>query len=984
MTAVTGEMGEKRSMEHDEHRKEEANKPLAIVGIGASAGGLEAFEQFFRSMPPDTGFAFVLITHMDPAQRGHLPEILQRFTRMPVRETADGMKIEADTVYVKPARADLTIFHGTIGHLEPVRARGLRMPIDSFFQHLAEDQGGRAVGVVFSGTGSDGTLGIRAIKEHMGMVMAEDPSSARFSGMPGSAIATGLVDYIAPPGELPDLLIQYMKFSTTDPAGGVLTTPWVEADLKRIFSLIRLRTGQDFSRYKRNTVRRRIERRMALHHIPGIGGYITFLHENPQEIDVLAHDLLIGVTRFFRDPGAWVVLKEEILKDLLPAREPGGTIRAWIVGCSTGEEAYSLAILLRECLDVLERTDTIQVFATDVDTRAIGVARRGTYPANIVADLSPGRLKRFFVKKDNTYLVSKEIRECVIFATQNVLSDPPFTRLDILSCRNLLIYLSAELQKQVIPLFQYALNPGGLLFLGTAESIGGFDARFKTIDSRWKIFQRREGTPPQAPWLDTLAVIAQPTVAEGKGREFAREEAIVTALAQEWLLTQYAPPAVIVNDGGDILYFHGRTGRYLEPGPGRATLNIHTMARPAIRDALTPILQAATWGEESFARAAVPARVSAGERQVLLTVRPVGRWAMRGGMLYIVIFQDEEEVYQEHTGGEMEEGAVPAPVPEADPTHTIARVRFQLQHSLEDMQASQEELRSMNEELQSANEELKRTNEELTGSREELQSLNEELLAVNAEHQRKISELSERNDDMRNFLQVTNIAMLFLDNDLRVRRFTAPLQPIVNLQAGDVGRPITDLAVNLRYAEFLGDIRGVLRTLQMRKRPVQTRGGKWFEMRILPYRTIENRIEGVVVTFVDINRRKELESSIERARVYAEEIMAVVCEPLLVLDGELRVISANRPFYAAFQVPPGEAGGKSIYALKDGQWDIPRLRILLEEILPGEGEVEGFLVEHDLPGIGHRVMRINARIVRSEVGSDRILLAIEDATGSPL
>ncbi len=964
-------------MEHDGRGTEEVSKPLAIVGIGTSAGGLEAFEQFFGSMPPDTGIAFVLITHMDPAQRGHLPEILRRFTRMPVRETTDGMRIEANTVYVKPAQADLTIFHGTIGHLEPIRAHGLRMPIDSFFQHLAEDQGGKAVGIVLSGTGSDGTLGIRAIKEHMGMVMAEDPSSARFSGMPESAIATGLVDYTAPPEELSDLLIQYVKFSATGSAGDLLTTSRMEADLKRIFTLIRLRTGQDFSRYKRNTVRRRIERRMALHHILGVGRYVAFLHENPQEIDVLAHELLIGVTRFFRDPGAWIVLKEEILKGLLPARQQGGAIRAWSVGCSTGEEAYSLAIILRECLDALERTDTIQVFATDVDAKAIGVARRGTYPTNIVADVSPERLERFFVKKDDTYFVRKEIRESVIFATQNVLSDPPFTHLDILSCRNLLIYLSAELQKQVIPLFQYALNPGGLLFLGTAESMGGFDVQFKTIDSRWKIFQRREGTPPQAPWLGIPAVPTQPTAAERKGREFAKKEEVVTALALDWLLAQYAPPAVIVNGEGDILYFHGRTGRYLELGSGGATLNVHTMARPAIRDLLTPILQAAARGEENFARTAVSVRVSDGERQILLTVRPVGRWAARGGMLYVITFQDEEEAYREHTGGEMREGKAPVPAPEVDPMHKIARIHFQLQHSLEGTQASQGE-------LQSANEELKRANEELTGSREELQSLNEELLAVNAECQRKIDEFSEHNGDMRNLLQVTNVAMLFLDNDLRVRRFTDPLQPIVNLQAGDVGRPITDLAVNLGYVEFLDSIRGVLRTLQMRKKSVQTREGKWFEMRILPYRTAENRIEGVVITFIDINQRKELESSIKRVRAYAEEIMAVVYEPLLVLDAELRVISANRPFYAAFQITPGEVGGKPIYALKDGQWDIPRLRTLFEEILPGEGEVEGFLVEHDLPGIGHRVMRINARTLHSEVGPDRILLAIESAVDQPL
>jgi len=972
--------GGKKFMEHDERGKKGVNKPLAIVGIGASAGGLEAFEQFFRHMPPDTGIAFVLITHMDPTRKGLLPEILRRFTKMPVQETEDGMKIEANTVYVKPAQADLTVFHGTIGHLVPVRTHGLRMPIDSFFQHLAEDQGGRAIGVVLSGTGSDGTLGIRAIKEHTGMVMAEDPSSAQFSGMPRSAIASGFVDYSAPPEELPDLLIQYVKFSVTTPTGETLTTARVEADLKRIFTLIRLRSGQDFSRYKRNTVRRRIERRMALHHIPSIGEYVTYLHENPQEIDVLARELLIGVTRFFRDPGAWVVLKEEILKSLIPARPEGETIRAWSVGCSTGEEAYSLAIMLRECLDALERSDTIQVFATDVDAKAIAVARRGAYPANIAADISPERLERYFVKEDNIYRVHKEIRESVVFATQNVLSDPPFTRIDIISCRNLLIYLSAELQKQLIPLFQYALNPGGLLFLGTAESISGFDARFKTVDSKWKIFQRREGASPQVPWLEKSAVVAQPAAMEGKPREFARGEEAVTALAQEWLLSQYAPPAVIVNEGGDILYFHGRTGKYLEPQPGKAALNIYTMARPEIREALTSILQATAPGRENFVQEAVPTRVSDGERQILLTVRPIGRRAGRDGMLYAVVFQDGEEPYREHRGGETDGHKRPILAPEANPAQEIARVRYRLQHTSEDAQASQEELKSMNEELQSTNEELQSTNEGLKSSREELQSLNEELLTINAEHQRKIKELSESNDDMRNLLQITNIAVLFLDGDLRVRRFTAPIRPIVNLQAGDTGRPITDLAVNLRDGSFADDLRGVLKTLQVRRKQMRAAEGRWFEMQILPYRTAENRIGGVVATFIDISRIKELESYVRQAYACAGEVMAIVREPLLVLDADLHIVSANRSFYTTFEVAPGEAEGSLIYTLRDRQWDIPRIHELLEEVLPRQMQVEGFLVEHDFPGVGHRVMRFNAQRVRSGAGLDRILLAIEGTT----
>ena len=960
----------------------EWGEPLAIVGIGASAGGLEAFEQFFMNMPPDTGIAFVLITHMDPTKKGLLPEILRRFTSMPVRETRDGMKVEANTVYVKPAQADLSIFHGTIGHLRPIRTGGLRMPIDGFFQHLAEDQNRKAVGIVLSGTGSDGTLGIRAIKEHTGMVMAQDPGSARFNGMPSSAIASGFVDYTAPADELPELLIQYVRFSVMVPAGEALTTAVEEADLAKIFTLIRLRTGQDFSRYKRSTIRRRIERRMAIHQTPSIREYVQFLHANPPEIDTLAGELLIGVTRFFRDSEAWVALEGLIQNEMIPSRSEKGVIRAWSVGCSTGEEAYSLAIVLRECLDALRRPDAIQIFATDVDKKAIEVARRGTYPVNIAADMPPERLERFFIKEENTYRVRKEIRDSVIFATQNVISDPPFTHLDILSCRNLLIYLSLDLQKQLIPLFQYALNPGGLLFLGTAESIGGFDTQFRTVESRWKIFQRREGTPAQAPRLELAATFTPPVAAQQRQREFARGEEAIAALSREWLLEEYAPPALIVNENGDILYFHGRTGDYLEPHPGRASLNIQMMTRREIRDALEPVLRAAVREKENFIQEAIPVYLGDDRRQILLTVRPIGR---RGdGMLYIVVFQDEEGQGREvPIEGDMVHGSSAGPSA-AGLKQEIARIRFHLRHTIEDMQASHEELKAMNEELQSTNEELQSTNEGLTTSKEELQSLNEELLTVNAEHQKKIEELSQGNDDMRNLLQSTELAMLFLDNDLGVRRFTEPIRSVINLQAGDVGRSITDLAVNLKDEHLIDDLRDVLKTLQLQEREVQTTGGMWFDMRILPYRTAENRIDGLVITFTDISPRKELESSIRKTRACAEGIVATVREPLAVLSSDLRVIAANRSFSTIFGITPKETEGRLIYTLGNRQWNTPGLHRLLLEIMSGKGEIEGFDIELGVAGLGRRTMLLNVKRVYSEAGEDRILLAARDITGRPV
>ncbi|MDN7024080.1 PAS domain-containing protein [Methanoculleus sp. FWC-SCC1] len=953
-------------------------EPLAIVGIGASAGGLEALELFFTQMPPDTGIAFVLITHMDPAQKGLLPEILRRFTAMPVRETEDGMTVEADTVYVKPAAADLSIFHGTIGHLEPVRTHGMRMPIDGFFQHLAEDQNGKAIGIVLSGTGSDGTLGIRAVKERTGMVMAQDPDSAQFTGMPESAIATGLVDYIAPAERLPELLVQYVKFSITALAGEQPATARIEAELRKIFTLIRLQSGQDFSQYKRSTIRRRIERRMAIHQIPSIGEYVRFLQENPHEIEILASELLIGVTRFFRDPEAWDTLQEEVISDLIPAKPEGSVLRAWVVGCSTGEEAYSMAIVLRECLDALERPDMVQIFATDVDRRAIETARHGIYPANIAADISPGRLERFFVKEDGRYRIRKEIRDSVIFATQNVISDPPFTHLDILSCRNLLIYLSADLQKRLIPLFQYALNPGGYLFLGTAESVAGSGAAFRTVESRWKIFQRRDVTPPQAPRLELPAVLTPPAAAEPKTRDFAREEEAASELAREWLLQEFAPPAVIVNENGDIFYFHGRTGRYLEPGPGRATLNVFAMAKGEIRDALESVLDAAVREKQRFVQKGVSVRGDGGERRVLLTARPVGRRAGRGEMLYSIVFQDLEEPPGEPAPKEAPDRDTPGNDRMTPLEQELAETRARLQYTIEDMQASREELTSMNEELQSTNEELQSTNEELTSSKEELQSLNEELLTVNAEHQKKIEELSETHDDMQNLLRTTRIPILFLDEDLRVRRFTDPIRPIINLQSGDVGRPVTDLAVNLKDERLRADVREVLDSLQVRTKQVQTRDGRWFEMRIVPYRTEENRIEGVVVTFIDIAPLKDLESSLRRARTYAESVVATVHEPLAVLDADLRIVSANRSFSTLFRLAPGEAEGHLLSDLGNRQWDTTELRRLLEEVASGQTEIEGSEV-----GIGRRRMRLSARSIRPDAGPGLILLAVEDVSGRP-
>ncbi|MDI6876031.1 MAG: CheR family methyltransferase [Methanomicrobiales archaeon] len=945
--------------------------PRAIVGIGASAGGLEALEQFFRHTPTDTGLAFVVILHQDPRQKGLLPEILERFTSLPVVEASDGTRVEPDTVYIKPSHADLAILQGVLTLLEPLQVKGLHLPIDTFFRHLAEDQDGKAIGIVLSGTGSDGTLGIRALKERTGMAMAQDPATAQFTGMPQSAIATGLVDYVAPPAELPKLLIPYIQSLEQISAVREVPDKATEDGLAKIFVLLRSRTGQDFSQYKRSTIQRRIGRRMSLHQLTRLEDYIRFLQENPPEIEVLAKELLIGVTRFFRDPEAWENLKD-VLSGLIRRAPEGSTLRVWVAGCSSGEEAYTMAIAIREVLDALDRSREIrfQIFGTDVDGEAIETARHGVYPANIAVDVSPERLDRFFVKEDERYRVTQEIRETVIFAPHNVISDPPFTHLDVLSCRNLLIYLTPSLQKKLIPLFHYALEPGGILFLGTAESIGSYGDLFKTVESRWKIFQRREETPAYAAHPELPLQITAPE--RHAGRVLAKREVSAPAPAQKWLLERFVPPSVIVNERGDILYFQGKTRKYLEPPTGRAILNVFTMAREGLSYPLAASLTAAVREKKEIARDDVSVRINGTFQRIRLTVQPIPETDEKE-QLYLVSFEDRPETIElpaRETAGEGEEACGRCAALEQELVHA----RQQLQNFAEEMQASQEELRSANEELQSMN-------EELTSSKEELQSLNEELLTVNAEHQKKIEELSRSSDDMRNALRSAEIPLLFLNNELRVRRFTEPIRSIINLQPSDIGRPVTDLKVNIRNERFQADVREVLDTLQMRAKQVQTGDGRWYTMRILPYRTGENRIEGVIVAFSDITPLKELESSLQYFRTYAENVVATVCEPLLVLDRDLRVVAANRSFYTTFRVKPEETVGKLLYTLGNNQWDIPELRELLEEILPKQTEFEGYEVEHDFPGIGHRVMRLNARKVQSDAGPSLILLAMEVVSG---
>jgi chemotaxis methyl-accepting protein methylase/Skp family chaperone for outer membrane proteins len=839
----------------------EESPPFPIVGIGASAGGLEALEQFLRQVPQGCGLAFVIVQHLDPTHKGLLPELLQRATAMEVFQVRDRMRVKPNCVYVIPPNKDMSILHGVLHLFEPAAPRGLRLPIDFFLRSLAEDRQELSIGVILSGMGSDGTMGLRAIKEKAGVALVQEPASAKFDSMPRSAIDAGLADLVAPAEDLPGKIIDYLRHARVISKNEFPLEEKDQSALEKVLILLRIKTGQDFSLYKKNTVCRRIERRMSIHQIDKINSYVRYLQENPQEVELLFKELLIGVTSFFRDPAAWERLQRECIPELLAGRSVGGVLRAWSVGCSTGEEAYSLAMAFKEALDEVKPAASfkLQIFATDLDPDAIDKARQGAYPANIVADVSADRLHRFFVKNGDGYRVGKEIREMITFATQNVVMDPPFTRVDILVCRNLLIYLTPELQKKLMPLFHYSLNPGGVLFLGSSEAVSTFTDLFAPLDLKSRLFRRRESVAQAEPVAFPASFNpAKPEVP--KESTTMKPAANLQSLADQLLLQQFSPPAVLVNDKGDILYISGRTGRYLEPAAGKANWNIFAMAREGLRFELRTAFQKALGQKEAVTVRGLKVGEEGGTRSVDLTVQAVREPEALRGMVMIVF--TEVAAPAEHKATGRSKGAAQGNARVLELEQELQRLRDKLQTTHEEMQTSQEELKSTNEELQSTNEELQSTNEELTTSREEMQSLNEELQTVNAEQQAKMDELYRINNDMRNLLNSTQIVTVFLDNDLKIRRFTTGADKIFKLISGDVGRPLSDIANDLLYPEMTEEAQEVLRTLVFSEKQIAAADGRWFAVRIMPYRTMEDVIAGVVITFADITATKTLEAKL--------------------------------------------------------------------------------------------------------------------------
>jgi two-component system, chemotaxis family, CheB/CheR fusion protein len=955
-----------------------------IVGIGASAGGLEAFEQFFTNMPPDTGMAFVLIQHLDPTHKSILTDLIRRYTSMNVVQIQDGRKVEPNTIFVIPPNRYIGILHGKLHLMEPTAAPGHRTPIDSFFRSLAEDRKEKGICIVLSGTGTEGTLGLRAIKGEGGMVMVQSPESAKYDGMPRSAVATELADYVVSVDKMPEQLIAYVQqvFGKGTPPTAK-PVPKETGLLDKIFIILRSHTGHDFSHYKPNTIIRRIERRMAINDIANMSGYLRHLQVHPPEAQTLFRELLIGVTNFFRDPEAFEVLKEKVIPQVLENRKGDSPVRIWVPGCATGEEAYSIAISFRERMDSLKKEFRFQVFATDIDAGAIETARAGLYPKSIGVDVPTEILGRYFEHLDGSYRIKKSIRDMVVFALQNVIADPPFSKTDLISCRNLLIYLGPEVQKKVLRLFHYSLNKDGFLFLGSSETIGDGTNLFSPLDRKWKVFRRKHSGLLDGRIHEFHAAHpATPEVApDEEGPPKILPRAGYREVVEKVILQSYGPAGVIINEKYEILYVHGRTGKYLEIISGGFSGNILGMAREGLKLELASTIRQAIAQNKEIRCERLRVKTNGDIQAINLAVKPVLEPAsMRG--LFLVLFEDVpsekvRRIKRKKSAAVAEAGD--SRVQELE--QELKSAKEYLQTTMEGMETSNEELKSLNEELQSANEELQSTNEELETSKEELQSVNEELVTVNSELEQKINELSKTSSDMQNLLSSTEIGTIFLDTGLNIKRFTPTMAKFINLIPTDVGRSVGHIVSNMHYEGLVQDAKEVLKTLVPKETEVQTKDNRWYAMRIRPYRTIENVIDGVVVTFVDITAAKEAEKKAKNALRFSESVINTVRECLVVVNKDIRVVSANRSFYRIFRANPEDTQGKLLYELGNRQWDIPPLRELLENVLVDQHEIEDFQVEHDFEGIGERKMLLNARRMEGEDDSERvIILSIEDVT----
>jgi len=955
-----------------------------VVGIGASAGGLKAIQELLLHLPPDLGMAYVLIPHLDPNHESLMPQILQKVSTMPLKELTEETRVEPNRVYIVTPNTTLGLSDGVLHTIKPRIAGPVQECIDYFFVSLAEAAGDKAVGIVLSGTASDGSVGVKAIKAEGGITFAQD-ESAEFSGMPQAAIGTGAVDLVLPPRGIAEELARISKhpyFERPAPSSQEALLEADRPDFLKLLQHLERRTGVEFVHYKPATVRRRIARRMALRRIATLEEYGKYVAENPHEARILHDDILIHVTSFFRDPEVFRILKTKVFPELLRDRSSKPSIRMWVAGCSTGEEPYSLAMAFLEFLGEERLQCEVQIFASDVNDDALAKARSGIYEAPVAVDLSPERLKRFFVPMEGgRFQISKQIRDLCLFAKQDLTRDPPFSRIDLLSCRNVLIYLGRTLQDRVIPTLHYALKPQGFLLLGTSETVEGFPESFSVVDKKHRLYRKIPGSPDR---VLELSRRRSPEREKVEGREAAPAPFDLPGEVERAILERYVPAGIVVNKAGHILQVRGETSPILRPAPGVPDPTIEKMTHRELLPAIHGAMREAEEKGSPVRREQLRFTTARAERQLSIEVLPFK--GPSDEPCFVILFEEIQDAVPSKVEGT--QAASLLAIKKEELVREILHLR-ELNVSgqayqkavMEKSEASIEELRTVNEEVLSANEELQSSAEELETAKEELQSSNEELLTLNDELKSRNLELGEVNGDLSNVLSSVQVPIVIVDRSLRIRRVTPTAEKLLHILPADVGRSVTDFRPSIDLPNLEGLLRTSIENLSVIENEVQDRERRWYTLRIRPYRTIDEKIDGAVLLFLDIDATKKAAIDSEAARAFSDAVVDTVRHPILVLDAGLRVQRANAPFYREFQATPGETENQLVYELGNREWEIPRLRSLLEEILPRNTRFENFEVEYDFPRIGQKTMLLyGRRIVFKHASDPMILLCMEDIT----
>ena len=970
----------------------ESKITFPVVGIGASAGGLEAVSSLLKELPANLGMAFVLVQHLAPLHESMLSELLARETAMPVSEIEDGMLVEMNHVYVIPPNTNLGILHGVLHLMPRGEEPGQHLPIDFFLRSLAREMTSRAIGVIMSGSASDGVLGLMEIKAEGGITFAQDEESAAYASMPHSAIAAGCVDFILTPKNIALELARigqhpYLMHTAVKSAEPLQAE---DDNLRKIFLLLRQYSGNDFTYYKQSTILRRIKRRILLHKLERLEDYVRYLQGSPGETEALFRDLLINVTNFFRDPEVFDELKEIVYPAIVKDRPTDSPIRIWVPGCATGEEVYSIAISLFEYLGDMAGNTPIQFFATDLDEQAVSKARSGIYPHTIAEDVSPGRLQRFFTKLDEGYQISKQIRDLCIFAEQNVLTDPPFSRLDLISCRNLLIYFSAVLQKKIIPVFHYALTNHGYLLLGSSETIGRHADLFRLADKKHKLYEKKSVTGAMMVDFSGMTISRRATDNSAKYVADSAHAGSWTNLdiqreADRIILKKFCPPGVVINEDLDVVQFRGHTGLFLEPAAGDASLNLLKMARDGLQLELRNAVNQAIDKKTTVRKENLRIKADGSIRNVTVEVDPISG-PMQNIRCYLVTFLDTTVIdvskkTKKKSAAKPESSAEDENLEIQRLQQELGATREYLHSVIEQQEVTNEELTSANEEIQASNEELQSTNEELETSKEELQSANEELSTVNDELGSRNAELEQLSNDLSNLITGLSIPIVMVNEDLCIRRFSSSAEKLLNLIPSDQGRPISHIKANIVVPQLEKVLIEVIDSVKSEVFELQDQQGHWYSVQIRPYKTLDNKISGAVIAFLDVDEMKKSLVVAERAQHFAESVVSAIRYPLLVLDNHQRVVAASEVYYSVFKETEKDTIGNLLYHLGNGQWGIPGLRKKLGDVVEKKQGFDDYLVEHEFKTIGNKCMRISGRPVAPGIDDEMmVLMQIEEVS----